>query len=337
MRRRPPGELLSDRAVELAYEHVDEPDPDQPVRVHDFDPGVEVWALRSGDVLLRRPDGRPLQKRQGGRLWLVNPPRAGAKRSPNPKGQTMARTPARDPKTGRFLTKRQQAARAAARKRTRKKNAPAKAKAAPKRKRAASTSTPSRSKNPVARRNMPARRADGRFKKGGRSTRSRSTSRSRPRRRNPPKKDLVGRFASGLMDATTVSLAQGITRLVPGVLNLPRSGPTGLAVSLATGVVVGMASEQFMGSRAAELVTAAALSVPLQTAAVQYIAPAVPLVGTMFVPTLGSYSRPALRRTANGARMASYSAPSRMLPSQSMASGFPYGGVAGYDYASGVW
>ena len=64
--RRPPSaraELLSAHVILIDYEHQDEPDPDDPVRRHEFSPGVELWVLPSGELLLRRVDGRPLWKR----------------------------------------------------------------------------------------------------------------------------------------------------------------------------------------------------------------------------------------------------------------------------------
>ena len=124
-----------------------------------------------------------------------------------------------------------------------------------------------------------------------------------------------------------MSVAEGLTRLVPSLFKLPRSGPVGLAVSAATGMVVGMAAEEFLGADVARLATASALAVPLQAAAMQYLAPSLPLLSTAFTPTLGSYPR--MRR------LASYSGAARN--GNGAGGGFDYStGFAqpGYDYAT---
>lgn len=200
-------------------------------------------------------------------------------------GRTMARrTPARDPRTGRFLTKRQKAV----------------------------------------------RKGGGRKRKTTRrTTRRRSARSSAPRRRrstrrrsNPPRLDVVGKITGGLLDAATLSIAEGVTRLVPSVFKLPTGGNVGLAVSLATAVGVGVVADYAMGADVGRLATAAALAVPLKTAAVRYIGPSVPMVAQAFQP-LAAYSRPARRRA-----MSSYSRPA--LPAMNAA-------LAGYDYAAGVF
>lgn len=56
----PRGKLLSERVLELAYYHVDEPEEGDVVRVHEFKRGVELRVLSDGSLLIRRPDGRPL-------------------------------------------------------------------------------------------------------------------------------------------------------------------------------------------------------------------------------------------------------------------------------------
>lgn len=149
----------------------------------------------------------------------------------------------------------------------------------------------------------------------------------------------------GAIDGFTVTAAEGVTRLVPGVLSLPRSGPVGLAVSGATAVLVGVAADALLDRETARLATAAAFSVPIKQVALQYAAPSLPVLSTALVPTLGSYPR--RMRTNYGrlspsrasATMGRYSRSAGALPS-SNGRGFPYGqgygaaGVQGYDYAA---
>lgn len=169
-------------------------------------------------------------------------------------------------------------------------------------------------------------------RKRRRSTSSRSSAprrrRRRTTRRNPPVGDLLGRVTGGFVDAITLTAAQGITRLVPGMLKLPQAGPVGLAISTAVAIALGMASEYVLGADAARLASAAALSVPLQQAALQYVAPKVPVVGSALVPTLGAYPR--RRLPAARGRMGAYPAGG--------AGGFDfargYTGLTGYDYAT---
>lgn len=47
---------MSRRVLRLEYRHVEDPDGPDVVRVHDFGPGVEMWALEDGTVLLRHRD-----------------------------------------------------------------------------------------------------------------------------------------------------------------------------------------------------------------------------------------------------------------------------------------
>lgn len=54
------AQLLSRRVEEIDYRHVKDPAGKGVVRFHPFGPGVEMWALPSGEVLLRHRDGKPL-------------------------------------------------------------------------------------------------------------------------------------------------------------------------------------------------------------------------------------------------------------------------------------
>lgn len=51
--------IVSRRVEEIDYRHVEEEATDV-VRFHPFGRGVELWALPSGELLLRHKDGRPL-------------------------------------------------------------------------------------------------------------------------------------------------------------------------------------------------------------------------------------------------------------------------------------
>lgn len=53
------AELVSDDVERISYVHVEEQRTNI-TRVHDFDPGVQMWALSNGGVLLLRGDGEPL-------------------------------------------------------------------------------------------------------------------------------------------------------------------------------------------------------------------------------------------------------------------------------------
>ena len=166
-----------------------------------------------------------------------------------------------------------------------------------------------------------ARDARGRFTKGGGGGRRRSAPkrrRSSSRRRNPP---LLRSLQDGLVAGVQVTAGEGVTRLIPHFVGLPRTGVVGVAVEIATAVVVGMVSDQFIGRRAAEYVTAGAMSVPIKGLALRYAAPQVPLVGSALTPALGVYSRPARRNRS----LAAYSR--RALPRGANS-------MAGYDYAS---
>jgi len=130
------------------------------------------------------------------------------------------------------------------------------------------------------------------------------------------------RITQGAADALTLTAGQVAVRTIPGLLRLPMAGPVGLAISTATAVLAGMAAEQVLGREAARIFTAGAVSVPLQAAAMTYIAPMVPLVGAALTPTLGSYPR--------RGRLGAY--PRRALPS-----GRGRVGVSSYPYALGIF
>lgn len=51
--------LMSHRVEEIDYRHIEE-EGKNVVRYHPFGRNVEMWALPSGDVLLRHSKGRPL-------------------------------------------------------------------------------------------------------------------------------------------------------------------------------------------------------------------------------------------------------------------------------------
>lgn len=124
---------------------------------------------------------------------------------------------------------------------------------------------------------------------------------------------MVKQIMGAAGDALKLTGGQAAVRLIPGLANLPRGGTVGLAIDAATAVVVGLAADQFLSSADARIVTAGAISVPLQRALNTYVAPLAPIVGTALTPTMGSYSRrrrlsgyprPALP-SGNGSRVAS--------------------------------
>lgn len=204
---------------------------------------------------------------------------------------------------------------------------------------------------PMARR-MPARNAKGRFVKGG-GKRRRSAKRARRRRSNPPaaaaprrrrrrassrrsaprrrrnpgfrRLDVMDRILTAGQDALAITAGQAIVRLVPRFLPLPNVGAIGLAVTTATAILAGIAAERVVSKDTARIVTAGAISIPLQAALAQYLAPAVPLVGT----ALG------LGRYANARALSGYSAPNRVKGANGngRGKGFAYP-MAGYDFAS---
>lgn len=247
------------------------------------------------------------------------------------------RTPARDPKTGRFLTKRQRAARKASRKRKRRRNRPARKKTT--RRRTARRSTRKRRRNPVARRTPP-RDSKGRFKRRGGGTAPRR------RRRNPPARrgaaDLFGRVQDGLVEGSAVLLGEGATRIAPSLLRLPQTGPTGIAIQTAAALVVGMGTETLgFGGPFARAATAGAFSVPLKTLVLTYVAPQFPMISAAYVPTMAAYPR----RLGRYSRMGAYARPT--LPAASgNGVGYPYGSgyqshaaartMGAYDYAAGI-
>lgn len=97
-------------------------------------------------------------------------------------------------------------------------------------------------------------------------------------------------------DALALTGGQAAVRLIPGLAGLQRTGTVGLAIETATAVVVGLAAQQFLGRDTARMITAGAVSVPLQRALQTYVAPVAPIVGTALTPTLGTYSRRARLR-----------------------------------------
>ena len=194
-------------------------------------------------------------------------------------------------------------------------------------------------------RRMPRRNAKGRFVKGGggsRRRRRRSAPRAaakrtrRRRRRNPgtaaaPRRsrsirrvDVLDRIMTAGQDALAITAGQAVVRLVPRFLPLPTGGPVGLAVSTATAILAGIAAERFVSRDTARFLTAGAISIPLQQALAQYVAPAVPLVGTAL--GLGRYPRFAGYSRANRVAAAGRNGGGRLR-------GYAYP-MAGFDFAS---
>lgn len=144
---------------------------------------------------------------------------------------------------------------------------------------------------------------------------------ARRRSSRPRKLDIADRVLQAGADALTITTGQAIVRLVPQLLPLPQTGAVGLAISTATAILAGMAAERVVSRDTARMLTAGAISVPLQRAAMTYLAPSVPLVGKAL--GLGRY--PARRS------LAGYS-PARNARRIAPGGGRP--GVAGYDFAA---
>lgn len=164
-----------------------------------------------------------------------------------------------------------------------------------------------------------------------RSVAKRAAPRRRSRRRNPPRVDPIGVLKQGAQDALALTAGQVAGRLgsrfLANTLGLPRGGMVGLATTAAIGVGIGVFAENLVSRETARMITAGALSVPLQEAALTYLAPHVPLVAPALTPTtLGRYPR----RTGVGAY------PRREL-NASRANGRAVAGrLKGYDYTNGA-
>jgi len=175
---------------------------------------------------------------------------------PNRRRRMARRTPARDRK-GRFIRKNRSASR----------------------------------KRKASRRTTTARKRTTR----ARSTPRRST-RRRAARRNPPAPDFVRMFMDGAVEAAEIIVGKTGARVVPGFLNLPRTGNVGLAVQAAVAVGLGYVASIVAGPNVGAAVLAGGLTAPLEDLAVRYN---IPVVGpALAIPagggTTGMYA-PALR------------------------------------------
>lgn len=125
---------------------------------------------------------------------------------------------------------------------------------------------------------------------------------SRRRRRNPPRTNLVNMLMDGALGAVEVVGGKVAVRALPGVVGLPSTGTTGLAVQAAVAVGLGWVVDMVAGPDVARTVLAGGLAAPLETVLAGLNIPVVsPAVGG----TMGAYVR---------AQLPNYAPPRRQLP-----------------------
>lgn len=103
------------------------------------------------------------------------------------------------------------------------------------------------------------------------TTRRRTTTAKRRRtyRRNPPARDFVGLLMDGTVEAAEILVGKAGVRIVPALLNLPRTGNTGLAVQAGVALLDGYLAHMVFGPRVGAAILAGGLTAPLEDLAVK--------------------------------------------------------------------
>ncbi len=131
-------------------------------------------------------------------------------------------------------------------------------------------------------------------KKRRAATTRRPVARKRNYRGNPRRPNIIRTLTDGIVEAGQMLVGKAAVRTVPDLAGLPKQGNAGLAVQVATALVIGYAADMFLSRRAVSAITAGALSAPLETL---IVATDIPWLGRALSPvtqtnSLGAYVQP---------------------------------------------
>lgn len=126
------------------------------------------------------------------------------------------------------------------------------------------------------------------------------------RRNQPALRGFVKDLTDGSVAAFQILSGKAVARTVPQFLNLPVDGPVGIATQAGIAVIVGMFAKQMFGAAAGKLMTAGALTAPVESMIVQAGIPILSPALSAYPGVAAYVTHPSQQYLPSGNAVASY-------------------------------